>query len=139
MIGLSNPYVLLGASVGALLAISGAFVAGWSVRGWKADADQLKAVTAEQKKTIEVQGRLDVTAARLSDKENASYRDERIGRDTIREIYRNIPAPPASCEPPPAARQLLIDAGATGDAAAVGERQREGGVPGAGPPAGEVR
>lgn len=34
----------------------------------------------------------------------------------IREIYRNVPAPPIDCAAPDAARRLLIDAGAHGPA-----------------------
>ena len=113
----------------ALLIAGASFGAGWQVRTWKANSDQLKAVAAAEKKRIEAEARLDAQALTFENERVALAQRGVDIRSTIREIYRDVPAPPASCAAPDAARRLLIDAGATGPARDPG--QPSGGVPGA--------
>lgn len=108
----------------AIILILAGFSGGWGLRSLKADSDSLRA----QKAASEAENRLRVA---LADK-SALYEAARAELDTrrtsatstIREIYRDVPAPPPVCAAPPAARSLLIDLGATGASAASGEPRR---------------
>lgn len=118
---LFSPWVLPAAAIILILA---GFFGGWSLRSLRADSDSLRA----QKAASEAENRLRVA---LADK-SALYEAARAELDTrrttatstIREIYRDIPAPPPVCAAPPAARSLLIDLGASGPRPAPGEPRR---------------
>lgn len=114
--------------IGALLLAAASFGAGWQVRTWKANSDELKAVAAADKKRIEAEARLDAQALTFENERVALAQRGADIRSTIREIYRDVPSPPASCAAPDAARRLLIDAGARG--ASYDPGQPQGGVPG---------
>lgn len=128
MIPLTLPQKLMAIGIGGLLVAAASFGAGWQVRTWKANSDELKAVAAADKKRIEAEARLDAQALTFENERLALAQRGVDIRSTIREIYRDVPAPPASCAAPDAARRLLIDAGATGPARDPG--QPSGGVPG---------
>ena len=128
MIPLTLPQKLMAIGIGGLLVAAASFGAGWQVRTWKANSDELKAVAAAEKKRIEAEARLDAQALTFENERLALAQRGVDIRSTIREIYRDVPAPPASCAAPDAARRLLIDAGATGPARDPG--QPSGGVPG---------
>ena len=96
---------------GSLLISAVAFGAGWQVRTWKADSDQLAAVEAGIARGKEQQQLADYKAGRYEE-----HRDDAqqvaAARDTeIRTIYRtqNVLVP-AECEPPAAALRVLDDA-----------------------------
>lgn len=128
-----NPFTLgqklAALGVGALILAAAAFGAGWQVRTWKANSDQLEAVAAVETKRAEAVARLDAQAIAFEDERLALSQRAIETRSTIREIYRDLPPPPANCAAPDAARRLLIDAGATGAHNDTGQPQ--GAVPGA--------
>lgn len=107
---------------GSLLLSAVAFGAGWQVRTWKADSDQLEAVEAGIQRGKEQQQLADYKAGRYEE-----HRDEAqaatVARDTeIRTIYRtNRVLVPAECEPPAAALRVLDDAIDDASAAATGK------------------
>ena len=92
------------------VALVGSFGAGWTVNGWRWESKQAEALQRAQKR---FQDQLD-KQQRVSEQyeaERDAARAESLSRETrVREIYRNIPAPPAECEPDPRATELLRDA-----------------------------
>lgn len=111
---LSLPQRLALAGVTALLIAIAAFGAGWKVHSWKVDSAKLKEAREAEAARDRVQALLDAKATELEN--TRALLDQKLveSHSTIREIYRDIPAPPAECAAPAAARRLLIDAGATG-------------------------
>lgn len=103
MLGIPTPYVM-----GGLLLIG--FIGGYKVKDWQCDAAYAKVLEQAAKQKEQMQGVMDAKA-----KEYEEARDIADGRsiertDTIREIYKTIPAPPANCpNPPDAAVGLLIE------------------------------
>lgn len=103
MFGIPTPYVM-----GGLLLIG--FIGGYKVKDWQCDAAYAKVLEQAAKQKEQMQGVMDAKA-----KEYEETRDIADGRsiertDTIREIYKTIPAPPADCPTPPdAAVGLLIE------------------------------
>lgn len=109
-------------AAGGLLLAATTFAAGWQVRSWKADSDELEAVEAGIERGKEQQQLADYKAGRYED-----YRHDAqavaLGRDTeIRTIYRtqNVLVP-AECEPPATALRVLDAAISDTNAAASGE------------------
>jgi len=100
-----NP-IMLYAAVGAL--IFGA-VAGYKVRDWQCDAAYAKA--------LEKAGKQRAKADIILDKKAAEYEETRATADvrsvertnTIREIYRTVPAVASSCAPSDDAIRVLIE------------------------------
>lgn len=93
---------------GSLLLSAVAFGAGWQVRTWKADSDQLEAVEAGIQRGKEQQQLADYKAGRYEDQRDEAQAVT-VARDTeIRTIYRtqNVVVP-AECEPPAAALGVL--------------------------------
>lgn len=123
---------------GSLLMSAVAFGAGWQVRTWKADSDQLEAVEAGIKRGKEQQELADFKAGRYED-ERSDTQAITFARDTeIRTIYRtqNVLVP-AECEPPGAALRVLDDAIADANAQAAGKPRPA--VPGPAPTPDPVR
>lgn len=111
-----NPLVAYGAA-GALLV--GLF-AGWSVRDWKADSDQLELTEKAHKAELGA-----IRAANLSSEQLeralATLRPQAIEtRNTIREVYHDVKIP-AECAVPAAGRSVLEIARQRANAAAAGE------------------
>jgi hypothetical protein len=100
-----NP-IMLYAAVGAL--VVGA-AAGYKVRDWQCDAAYAKA--------LEKAGKQRAKADIILDKKAAEYEETRATADvrsvertnTIREIYRTVPAVASSCAPPDDAIRVLIE------------------------------
>lgn len=115
-----NPLVLYG-SIGALLV---GFGAGWSVRDWKADADQLKQVERANR------AEKAAIAAALKPSQDleqtlAALRPAQIEtRNTIREVYRDVKVP-SECAVPPAGVSLLEAARQRANASTTGEPSPE--------------
>lgn len=113
---------------GSLLISAVAFGAGWQVRTWKADSDQLEAVEAGIARGKEQQQLADYKAGRYEE-----HRDEAqavtLARDTeIRTIYRTQRVVvPTECVPPADALRVL-DA-AIGDASAAASGKPRPAVP----------
>ena len=100
-----NP-IMLYAAAGAL--IVGA-AAGYKVRDWQCDAAYAK--------TLEKAGEKRAKTDTILDTKSAAYEEKRAEADvrsvertnTIREIYRTVPAVATSCAPPPDAVRVLIE------------------------------
>jgi len=100
-----NP-IMLYAAAGAL--IFGA-VAGYKVRDWQCDAAYAKA--------LEKAGKQRAKADIILDTKSAAYEEGRAAADarstertnTVREIYRMVPAAASSCAPPDDAIRVLIE------------------------------
>lgn len=96
---------------GSLLLSAVAFGAGWQVRTWKADSDQLEAVEKGIERGKEQQQLADYKAGRYEEHRDGAQAVT-LARDTeIRTIYRtqNVVVP-AECEPPATALRVLDDA-----------------------------
>jgi hypothetical protein len=109
------PYRILAGVV--VLAL--AFGAGWAVRGWKADSDELEQVTMTQL-AIDLQRRVADAAAvgfelARVDLDRQSYETQTV----IRETYREIPVP-AECAVPGAVADSLREAVEGANRAAAG-------------------
>ena len=96
-----------------------AFGAGWIVRGWKADSDELEQVTMVQQ-AIDLQRRVADAAAvgfeiARADLDRQSYETQTV----IRETYREIPVP-AECAVPGAVADSLRQAVEGANRAAAG-------------------
>lgn len=113
---------------GSLLISAVAFGAGWQVRTWKADSDELEAVQAGIERGKEQQQLADYKAGRYEDQRD-DIQAAAVARDTeIRTIYRtNNVLVPAECEPPAAALRVLDDA--INDASAQAAGQPRAAVP----------
>lgn len=115
-----NPLVFYSALAALLVGVG----AGWTVRDWKADADQLKQVERANK------AEKAAIAAVLKPSQDleqtlAALRPAQIEtRNTIREVYRNVEVP-AECAVPPAGASLLEAARQRANAAATGEPSPE--------------
>lgn len=108
------PYKIALGLFGALLIALASFGVGWRAHSWKANSEKLEEVSKAEAARDKAQSLLDAKASELE--ATKALLDEKIveSHSTIREIYRDVPAPPAFCAAPDAARRLLIDAGATG-------------------------
>ncbi len=112
-IAVINPLVLYSAG-GALLI---GLMAGWSVRDWKADSDQLAAIERANKAE---KAAIAAVAKPSADFEQvlADLRPREVEtRNTIREVYRNVEVP-ADCAVPAVGVGLLDDARVRANAAA---------------------
>lgn len=84
-------------------------IAGYKVRDWQCDAAYAKAL----EKAGEKRAKADI----ILDAKSAAYEEKRAEADvrsvertnTIREIYRTVPAAATSCAPPPDAVRVLIE------------------------------
>ena len=100
-----SPFMIY-AAAGAL--VVGA-VAGYKVRDWQCDAAYAKALEKAAKQRAKADIILDTKSAAYEEKRaEADVRSvERI--NTIREIYRTVPAAAASCAPPDDAVRVLVE------------------------------
>jgi hypothetical protein len=102
MFGIPSPYIM-----GGLLVIG--FLGGYKVRDWQCDAAYAVALEKAEKQRAKVETILDTKAA--------AYEERRIVADvqsvertnTVREIYRTVPAVSPSCAPPADAIRVLIE------------------------------
>lgn len=111
-------------------------LAGWTVRDWKSDADLLAAQHRADKAMAEARDKLDKKA-----EEFEAFRQQNDGKrvetkNTLREIYRNVPVR-TECASPPAAVGLLDSLVDQANSASSG--QPEVSVSGAGKDAKPVR
>lgn len=100
-----NPFMLY-AAAGALIVGT---VAGYKVRDWQCDAAYAKTLEKAAKQRAKADIILDTKSATYEEKRaEADVRSvERI--NTIREIYRTVPAAAASCAPPDDAVRVLVE------------------------------
>ena len=104
MIGLNPTMAYIAA--GAL--VIGA-VGGYKVRDWQCDASYAKVLEKAEKQRQQMQAIIDEKATAY---EQARANADKVSverTNTVREIYRDTPTPPAECAPPPAAVRVLIE------------------------------
>jgi len=92
---LPNPFFLYSAAGLALLA----FGAGWTVRDWRCDAAKADVLEQTAEQTQEMQDEVEAQATTYEDARSATYGVGASIEREIRTIYREVPAPPATCEP----------------------------------------
>jgi hypothetical protein len=81
--------------------------AGWKVKDWQCDAAYSKALEKAEKQRQQMQGKIDEISSLYQterDKTDVVVAGE---RETIREIYKTLPAVPADCIPDPRVVGLL--------------------------------
>lgn len=106
-------YVAAGCLVAGILG-------GWTVRDWKADADALAAVRKAERVQAAMQKRIDDQATEF-EAFRATIEPARVeSRNTIREIFRDVPVR-ADCAPPAGAVSLLDGLVARANSAASGQ------------------
>lgn len=111
-----NPLVAYGAGAALLVGV----FAGWSVRDWKADSDQLELTEAAHKAELDAIRATNLSSEQL-EQALATLRPQAIEtRNTIREVYRDVEVP-AECAVPAAGRSVLEAARQRANAAAAGE------------------
>jgi hypothetical protein len=94
MFGIPSPFIL-----GGLLFLG--FVGGYKVRDWQCDAAYAKALEKAEKQRVAMQQVIDNKSSQYEEVRNATEVTSVERTNTIKEIYRNIPAPPADCPTPP--------------------------------------
>lgn len=95
--------------------------AGWKVRDWQCDAAYSKALEKAEKSRQQKQGKVnEVSTVYQSERDQA---DVVVAREkqTVREIYKTVPAAPDSCAPDPRLVGLLEGSVNRANAAAASE------------------
>jgi hypothetical protein len=98
--------------------------AGWTIKDWQCDAAYSKALEKAEKQRKEMQGKIDEAASIYQterDKTDVVVAGE---RETIREIYKTLPAPNPSCEPDARVYGLLEGGINRANAAAASEPRK---------------
>ena len=112
-----NP--IMGYVAGGALIIG--LAAGWKVKDWQCDAAYSKALEKAEKQRQQMQGKIDEVSTLYQverDKADVVVAGE---RQTIREIYKTLPAVPADCVPD--ARVVGLLEGGVGRANAAASSQ----------------
>jgi len=95
--------------------------AGWTIKDWQCDAAYAKALEKAEKQRQQMQGKIDEAASIYQterDKTDVVVAGE---KQTIREIYKTLPAVPADCTPDPRVIGLLQGGVNRANAAAASE------------------
>lgn len=120
MFGIPSPYIM-----GGLLVIG--FIGGYKVKDWQCDAAYSKVLEEAAKQKEQMQGIINAKAQEYEVVQDTSDAISIERTDTIREIYKTIPAAPADCPvPPSAAVGLLVESIRDTDTAGT---SRESGAP----------
>lgn len=129
LINLLMPYrIYLLAALAALLVFSG-----WKVRDWQCDAAYAKALQ-QSTKIKEKQSAIVNDVSRDYEEKRSKSDAVTVERtNTIREIYRDVPAPAVDCAAPDATRRVLEDSVRDANATATGKSG--GALSGSGKPA----
>jgi TolA-binding protein len=90
-----NP--IMGYVAGGALLIGVA--AGWTVKDWQCDAAYAKAVEKAEKQRQQMQGKIDEVSSLYQTQRDQTDVVVAGERETIREIYKTIPASPVDCVP----------------------------------------
>lgn len=110
---------LMGYVAAAALAVG--LTAGWKIKDWQCDAAYSKALEKAQKQRQQMQGKIDEVSTLYQaerDKADVVVAGE---RETIREIYKTLPAVSADCAPDPRIVGLLEGGINRANAAAASE------------------
>lgn len=98
-----NP--IMGYVAGGALLIGVA--AGWTVKDWQCDAAYAKALEKAEKQRQQMQGKIDEVSTIYQTQRDQADVVVAGERETIREIYKTLPAVPADCSPDPRVIGLL--------------------------------
>ena len=102
MFGIPTPYLM-----GALLFVG--FLGGYKVKSWQCDAAYAKVLEqAAQEKTC-MEGIINTKSAQYEEASAHAADQSVVTTNRVKEIYRNVPAPPANCAPPTSAIGVLIE------------------------------
>lgn len=112
-----SPRILTAGAIGALLVGS---VAGWTVRDWRADSEQLALVRQAEIDRQRMQRSVEDQAAAFELLRASSQAAAIEERNTIREIYRNVEVA-ADCAVPADAVSVLDQARRRANAATAGQ------------------
>ncbi len=105
---------------GAAVAVLAGFLGGWTVRDWKADADQIASVEKAAKWADEARAQGLAQGTAFAQFQAGNQQQAAADRQTIRETYREIRVP-ADCAVPAPAAGVLEDGVRRANAAAAGE------------------
>lgn len=112
-----NPF--MGYVAAGALAVG--LTAGWKIKDWQCDAAYSNALEKAGKQRQQMQGKIDEVSTLYQaerDKADVVVAGE---RETIREIYKTLPAAPDSCAPDPRVVGLLEGSVSRANAAAASE------------------
>lgn len=111
------PWILGGA---AAVCIATGLAGGWTARDWKADSDQLAILQKEAAERSKLQEKLFAQATSFEEWRNKLEVNKVENRNTIREVFRNVPVR-ADCAAPAAAYSMLAVQVTAANAAAAGK------------------
>jgi hypothetical protein len=100
MLGIPTPYVM-----GGLILVG--FIGGYKVKDWQCDAAYSKALEKAEKQRQQMQGKIDEVSSLYQEQQDKADVVVAGERETIREIYKTLPAVPADCIPDPRVVGLL--------------------------------
>jgi len=112
-----NP--IMGYVAGGALLIGVA--AGWTVKDWQCDAAYAKALEKAEKQRQQMQGKIDEVSTLYQTQRDQADVVVAGERETVREIYKTLPAVPADCAPDPRVVGLLEGGINRANAAAASE------------------
>lgn len=112
-----NPAFLYVAGGALLLGAAG----GYKVRDWRCDAALAHALEQAAEQQQEAQYEVDQQAGAYEAARTATYETGAATIREVREIYREVPSPSASCEPVPDVVGLLQERLDTANASATGQ------------------
>jgi len=95
--------------------------AGWTVKDWQCDAAYAKALEKAEKQRQQMQGKIDEVSTLYQTQRDQADVVVAGERETIREIYKTLPAPNPSCEPDARVYGLLEGGVNRANAAAASE------------------
>lgn len=93
--GPSNPIFAYVAGGALVIGVA----AGWKVRDWQCDAAYSAALEKAEKQRKQMQGKIDEVSSLYEAERNQADMVVAGTRQTIREIYRDLPDVPADCAP----------------------------------------
>ena len=99
-----NPLILYS----TLGAVALGIVTGWSVRDWKADADQLQAIEMTNRQREKLQDKVDALSLGFEIDRSDADAKAIVRQTELRTIYRDV-STPTNCAAPDAAWRLLQD------------------------------
>lgn len=104
----------------AAICVASGLVGGWTIRDWKAGADELAATAKVEKIRDTLQAKIYADANKYEQWRDAQSTVRVESRNTIREVFRNVPVR-VDCAAPDTVRVLLDSKVETANAAAAGE------------------
>jgi hypothetical protein len=94
---------------------------GWTVKDWQCDAAYAKALEKAEKQRQQMQGKIDEVSTLYQTQRDQTDVVVAGERETVREIYKTLPAVPADCAPDPRVVGLLEGGINRANAAAASE------------------